>query len=266
MSGPKRNPDKLNTIGVVVVGICGAVLVYVTIVALQAFYMNNTSEIQTMADYGGQDSTAKGRKADEMRNITEAGKNAAGPGQEATFRIPIDRAMDLVIEDAKKDPTHLVPALPPSTKPSIEPVFGRPKPAAPAAPAGDAGSAAGSAAAPGAAAAPGGAPAPGGAAAGSGTPPTAPQVPTGQAGQPQPVAGAGGMASPGTAPANPTTTPVVPKAPTPNPTKAPAQPKSPTQPKADATKAPAQPKADATKAPAQPKADANKGSAQPTTP
>ena len=55
MSGPKRNPDKLNTIGVVVVGICGAVMVYVTIVALQAFYINDTSEIQTMADYGGQD-------------------------------------------------------------------------------------------------------------------------------------------------------------------------------------------------------------------
>ena len=63
MSGPKRNPDKLNTIGVVVVGICGAVMVYVTIVALQAFYMNDTSEIQTMADYGGQDTTAKAHKA-----------------------------------------------------------------------------------------------------------------------------------------------------------------------------------------------------------
>ena len=34
MSGPKRNPDKLNTIGVVVVGICGAVMVYVSIAAL----------------------------------------------------------------------------------------------------------------------------------------------------------------------------------------------------------------------------------------
>lgn len=37
MSGPHRNPDKINTIGIVVVGICGAVLVYVSIVALQAF-------------------------------------------------------------------------------------------------------------------------------------------------------------------------------------------------------------------------------------
>src|SRR5215468_5546719 len=111
MSGPKRNPDRLNTIGVVVVGICGAVLVYVTIVALQAFYMNNTSEIQTMADYGGQDVTAKGHKADEMRNITEAGKNAVGPGQQPTFRIPIDYAMKDVVDEAAKDPSHLIPAL-----------------------------------------------------------------------------------------------------------------------------------------------------------
>ena len=83
MSGPKRNPDKLNTIGIVVVGICGAVLVYVTIVALEAFYVNDTSEIQTMADYGGQDTTAKVHKASEMTNITQMGVKSgatyAGP-------------------------------------------------------------------------------------------------------------------------------------------------------------------------------------------
>lgn len=154
MSGPKRNPDKLNTIGIVVVGICGAVLVYVTIVALQAFYMNDTSQVQTMADYGGQDKTALGHKADEMRNITEVGKNTAG----GTVHIKIDDAMQLIVRDAAKDPTHLVP-LAPSTKPTIEPTFGRPKPLtapAPAAPeaAGSAAPAAGSGAAAGSAAAP----------------------------------------------------------------------------------------------------------------
>jgi hypothetical protein len=174
MSGPKRNPDKLNTIGIVVVGICGAVLVYVTIVALQAFYMNDTSEVQTMADYGGQDTTAKGHKADELRNITEVGKNPAGP----TVHIKIDEAMKLVERDAKDHPDHLVPALPPSTKPTIEPVFGRPKSlgAAPAAPEGGAGSAAGSGA---------------GSAAPAANP--APLEPTGAKGEPQPVPGAGGV-------------------------------------------------------------------------
>src|SRR5690606_28548852 len=102
MSGLKRNPDKLNTIGIVVVGICGAVLVGVTIVALQAFYMNDTSELQTIADYGGQDATAKGKRADEVRNITEYAKNQGG-----TYRIDIEHAMKLVVEDAKKDPSHV---------------------------------------------------------------------------------------------------------------------------------------------------------------
>jgi len=154
MSGPKRNPDKLNTIGIVVVGVCSAVLVYVAIVALEAFYVNDTSEIQTMADYGGQDTTAKAHKASEMQNITEMGvKNGAN------YRISIDEAMKLVVRDAKADPAHLVPALPKADKPTIEPTFGRPKMLSTPAPAGagsaagsGAGSAAGSAAAPPAAA------------------------------------------------------------------------------------------------------------------
>lgn len=128
MSGPKRNPDKLNTIGVVVVGICGAVLVYVTIVALQAYYMNDTSEIQTMADYGGQDTTAKTHKAAEIQNINQSPplKNQIAGGTQ-TYSVPVDVAIKKVIEDAKTDPSHLIPALPKSDKPTIEPVFGRPK-------------------------------------------------------------------------------------------------------------------------------------------
>src|SRR6476620_2429118 len=124
MSGPKRNPDKLNTIGIVVVGICGAVMVYVTIAGLQAFYMNNTSQIQHAADYKDMDLTAKGHKADEMRNITEAATNTGAP----TYRIPIDHAMQLVVEQAQTDPAHLVPTLLKADKATIEPAFGRPKP------------------------------------------------------------------------------------------------------------------------------------------
>jgi len=168
MSGPKRNPDRLNTIGVVVVGICGAVLVYVTIVALQAYYMNDTSEIQTMADYGGQDTTAKSNKAHEMENVNHSSpvKNPAGVVQ--TYQIGIDDAIKGLIRDAKTDPSHLVPALPKSDKATIEPVFGRPKLL--------------------------GAP-PAGAGSGSAETGTtgAPMVPTGAPHEPQPVPGAGGV-------------------------------------------------------------------------
>ena len=111
MSGPKRNADALNTIGIVVVGICGAVLVYVTIVALEAFYVNDTSEIQTMADYGGQDIGARSLRTDQSNRIGEYGTNpkpAAPKANEVaktqSYRIPIDVAMKEVVSAAKSDP------------------------------------------------------------------------------------------------------------------------------------------------------------------
>lgn len=128
MSGPKRDADSFNTTGIVVIGICGVVMVYVTIVALQAFYVSDTSEIQTMADYGGQDTTARSRRADDLRNITEAAANSVAPGMPQTYRIRIDGdrgAMELVVNDAKKTPDHLVPLLPPAVKTTVKPMFSR---------------------------------------------------------------------------------------------------------------------------------------------
>ncbi|MFN0248478.1 MAG: hypothetical protein ACKV2T_16415 [Kofleriaceae bacterium] len=176
MSGPKRNPDKLNTLGVIVIGICASVLVYVTIVALQAFYMKDTSEIQTMADYGGNDLNFRTTKTAGMNNITEYGKNPDG-----SFRININVAMKKVAAEAKDKPDQLVPGTP-STTPSAEPIFGRSK--AITAPAPDTGSAApadaGSAA-----------PAAGSAAPAAGSAAPAPMAPTGgQGGAPAPATGA----------------------------------------------------------------------------
>ena len=150
MSGAKRNSDTLNTIGIVVVGVCGAVLVYVTITALQAFYVNDTSDIQTMADYGGQDMPVKNLRAQQMGAINEYGPNAAPtapkPGETAkpqTFHMAIADAKKLVV-DPKADPSNLIPALGPSTKPSVLPVYGRPKPIPGATPAPGTGSGSGS--------------------------------------------------------------------------------------------------------------------------
>jgi hypothetical protein len=128
--GPKRNPDKLNTIGVVVVGVCGAVLVYVTIVALQAFYMDDTSEIQTMADYGGNDIAASSVRSTQVDSINKFDSNAAAldPAKQ-TWRMPINRAMDKIVEDMKGHPetaANLVRGVAPSTTATVRPFFGRP--------------------------------------------------------------------------------------------------------------------------------------------
>ena len=212
MSGPKRNPDRLNTIGVIVVGICGAVLVYVTIVALEAFYVNDTSEIQTMADYGGQDIGAKSLRTEQVNRIAEYGTNprpaapkAGEVPKQQSYRIPIDVAMKLVVEGARTQPGNLVPVVGPSEKSTVLPIFGRPKllPAPPPA------------AAPTPAAPAAGAAAPGPGSGSAADLPSAPMVPTGAGTGPAPVGGAGPLAKPPTpgTPGSPAgSTPPAPKA------------------------------------------------------
>jgi hypothetical protein len=233
MSGPPRNPDTLNTIGVVVVGICGAVLVYVSIVALQAFYMNDTADVQTMADYGGQETTVISIRTKQETDIHAYAPNpkpqAPKPGEAPkaqTYKIDVAHAMDLVVRDASSEQGQgsLIPTLGRSEKATVLPIFGRPRmipaPATPAPPAGAAPApapGAGSAAAPapagqGSAAAP--APTGQGSAAAAPAPAPAPsdQAPkaaTGGGGAgPHPVAGAGTLPAPtNPAPTHPTPTP-----------------------------------------------------------
>ena len=137
--GTKRNSDKLNTLGIVVVGICGAVLVYVSIALLQAFYMNDSSDVQTMADYGGQDTEFQRIRADEYSRITQCTNVMGGAGGgENKHTIPVDHAMRLVVEDARRDAAMLVPLFGRADKPTIKAQFDRPIPLttpAPAAPA-----------------------------------------------------------------------------------------------------------------------------------
>ena len=130
MSGAKRSADKINTVAIVVIGICSSVLVYVVIVALQAFYMNDTSEIQMMADYGGQDTAHRSLQSEQTHNLNKAEPNKVAPGAGQTFRIPIDHAMKLVVESARADAARpanerglFVPALGPANKATLLPTF-----------------------------------------------------------------------------------------------------------------------------------------------
>jgi len=235
--------------------------------------VNDTSEIQTMADYGGQDTNARSLRTEQVNRIGEYGTNPRPQAPKAneaqrpqTYRVPIDVAMKRVVEDAKADPGALVPSLGHSDKATVLPIFGRPKLLpAPAAPASGAAPAAGTAApaAAGTAAAPaaGSAAAPAGTGSGSAKDlPAAPQVPTGAGTGPSPVGGAGALdkpATPGT-PGNPTGTapnasPAAPPATAPKATAPKVTPVAPPAPKAPPAAPPTNPAAKA--APAAPPAN-----------
>ncbi len=130
MSGAPRNSDKMNTLAIATVGICASALVYVSIALLQAYYTNDSAEIQTMADYGGQESPALSLKSAQLNNISEYVNKMGSPDNpKSSHQVPIALAMELVAADAKKDPANLVPGIDPATKkPTVAPIFGRPKP------------------------------------------------------------------------------------------------------------------------------------------
>jgi hypothetical protein len=113
------------------------VLVYVSIALLQAFYMNDTSDVQTMADYGGQDTEFQRGKADELARITQCSNVMGATGNNASkHTIRIEDAIRLVVEEARRDPSMLVPEFGRADQPTIQAKFGRPKPLAmPATPA-----------------------------------------------------------------------------------------------------------------------------------
>lgn len=133
--GAKRNSDTLNTVGIVVIGLCGSMLVYVSIVLLQAFYVKDSRQVQTMADYGGQDTEFQRGRSDELAKISQCSNVMGAAGTDASkHTIRIEDAMQLVVADARKDPSMLVPALGRADQPTIQAKFGRPQPLAAPAP------------------------------------------------------------------------------------------------------------------------------------
>lgn len=129
--GPKKN-NALNTIGIITVGVVGSVFVYVSIIGLQALYVSETSAVSVQKSFGAQGEVKDSLKAEQVGNISDAGRRMSvfGPSNTQLLIVGIDAAKKLVVRDAG-DPSRLVPAIGPSIKPSIAPLFGRPQPLPP---------------------------------------------------------------------------------------------------------------------------------------
>lgn len=123
-TGP-RGQDRLNILGIITVGICGAVLTYVSIVLLEAFYMTETAEIERQRAFEAPASLRNTARAAHLTNLNG--------DKEGT--ISIDRAIEVVVTEAQNDPSNLVPAVGPSRTPTVLPEYGRPMPVPSAPPA-----------------------------------------------------------------------------------------------------------------------------------
>ncbi|HUQ04637.1 MAG TPA: hypothetical protein VM261_19185 [Kofleriaceae bacterium] len=124
--GPKKNPDNLNTIGIITVGLVGAALVYLSIVGLQAFYVDETAIVDEVRSFGDQEKVRTSLKAEQSGHISDFVRKGNAADGRPVVSIGIDQAKKLVVEGAKVDPSNLVPIVGRSDKGTIQPIFGRP--------------------------------------------------------------------------------------------------------------------------------------------
>ncbi len=130
MESPKKNPDSMNTIGIITVGAVGSALVYLSIVGLQAFYVDETAIVDEVSTFGQQENVRADLKSRQVGVITtdlmRKGWTTPAPDNKQVVSIPIETAKQLVVRDAKVDPANLVPAVGRSETGTIQPIFGRP--------------------------------------------------------------------------------------------------------------------------------------------
>lgn len=133
---PHKAEDQVNTFGIVMIGVVSAVLLWVSIVALQAYYQSTAGPLEAAREAEG--------KAAELRALTAQQRAAlqqteyADAAEGSLRRLPIDLAMKAVVRDSLAGAPSLVPAVGPHDTPTVAPVFGKPVEGEAAGPAGDA--------------------------------------------------------------------------------------------------------------------------------
>ena len=193
---PKKQQDRVNAYGIVLIGLVGTVLIWVSVVALQAYYNRTSGALRSERDAEWKNKDVMDLKTAQLAELRDS--KFVNP-QKGIVTIPIDQAEVLVLKGLRDGDPSVVPAVGPHDLPTVPAVWGRPvDAAAPAAGGPAAVPAAGGAAAPAAA---GGAAAPAPAAGGA----AAPAPAAGGAAAPAPAAGgaAAPAASSNEAPATP---------------------------------------------------------------
>jgi len=136
---PKRGQDRINTYGILLIGLVSSVLLWVSVVALQAYYNRTAGSLETERSAMLKNREASGLKAGQLAELQDSRYVDARKG---LVTIPIDSAKQLVLRDLRDRAPSLVPAIGPHNLPTVPAVWGRPPdlpgapPAGGAAPAG----------------------------------------------------------------------------------------------------------------------------------
>jgi hypothetical protein len=116
MEGAPKQADRLNIVSITAIGMIGALLVYASFVALQAFYNAEAEEIAMQRDAEGKSYELREYLARQRGELTEYRMLEK---RNQIVALPIERAMRLVLEDVRGgNSINLVPAVGPHDSPT----------------------------------------------------------------------------------------------------------------------------------------------------
>ena len=132
---PEKAKDEVNTLAVVAIGLSTTAILWASVLALQAFFMNSEGEVAAQQAQNGRAAIVRGLKAEHKADLTRT--TYADQLKGTLKRLDIQYAKDVVVRDAQLNqsrPTSLIPMLKQfNSKPSID-LDGKPLQEAPPVP------------------------------------------------------------------------------------------------------------------------------------
>jgi len=104
MEGKRKAPDKLSLVNIVTVGVVGSLLVWVSIIALQAYYKNTLDAEEEQRLVEGQGIALRDTRAEESAKINHYATRPDAIRKKNVVVIPVDRAMQLVVDELMQNP------------------------------------------------------------------------------------------------------------------------------------------------------------------
>jgi hypothetical protein len=127
---PRKAQDRVNNYGIMLIGLVSAVLLWVSVVALQAYYNRTSGLLQGERDELGMNRQVIDLKSAQLAELNDS--KFVNP-QKGIVSIPITDAEKLVLQGLREGSPSLVPAVGAHDLPTVPAVWGRPSDAAPGA-------------------------------------------------------------------------------------------------------------------------------------
>jgi len=125
---PEKAADEVNTLAVVTIGLATTAVLWASVMALQAYFMNSEGEIAAQQAQHGRAAIVRGLNAEQRADLSRT--TYADPQKGTLKRLDIKFAKEVVVRDAQRGARTLIPTLGELNVPSIN-LDGKPLEATP---------------------------------------------------------------------------------------------------------------------------------------